>query len=405
MTVQPSSSRSPSESGCGDAGLELGPLGGLGAGDVRAVERARGRPATPRGRPRERSVRRRQHVLGVGDRHRAGGAGGDQLVVVGPAAEHEVLVDGDDHAVVEPEDRRGRLESGRQNAVCSPDSARPARAADRGAGAEPGVGAGGVGRDAASGPVAGGAADACARAASCSTAPEPGTVPSTRSKATPGGMGGAAWPGRRSSVWPSWNPEARVQPSTDEPLTGTPSTAGWPLPDQSATPEPVPPSVSARTSAKDAPAVAEASPPGRPRRRAPGRHPGPDTEAGVEGCDEGGRAGRVDPQQTTAATGDDGVSGEDFTAVGHGAQPSDRATRREAEYGTPRRAIMTTPGAGGTPGDRSDSRGHDRPCRATGERRHAVVTTPSSAGDRRGAPSRAARAPCSRTRRCAPAAA
>ena len=48
-----------------------------------------------------------------------------------------------------------------------------------------------------------------------------------------------------------------------------------------------------------------------------------DAEAGVQGRDEGGRAGRVDPQQTAAAAGDDGVSGEDFTAVGHGLQPSD----------------------------------------------------------------------------------
>jgi hypothetical protein len=45
--------------------------------------------------------------------------------------------------------------------------------------------------------VAGGTAedDACAAAASCSIAPEPGTVPSTRSNATPGGICGAAWPG------------------------------------------------------------------------------------------------------------------------------------------------------------------------------------------------------------------
>ena len=51
-------------------------------------------------------------------------------------------------------------------------------------------------------------------------------------------------------------------------------------------------------------------------------------QAGVQGGDEGGRAGRVDPEQTAAAAGDDGVSGEDFTAVGHGLQPSDlRAVR------------------------------------------------------------------------------
>ena len=49
-----------------------------------------------------------------------------------------------------------------------------------------------------------------------------------------------------------------------------------------------------------------------------------DAEAGVQGRDEGGRAGRVDPQQSAAAAGDDRVSGEDFTAVGHGLQPSDR---------------------------------------------------------------------------------
>jgi hypothetical protein len=36
---------------------------------------------------------------------------------------------------------------------------------------------------------------------------------------------------------------------------------------------------------------------------------------------DGGRSGRVDPQQTAAATSDDGVSREDFTAVGHGDQP------------------------------------------------------------------------------------
>ncbi len=48
-----------------------------------------------------------------------------------------------------------------------------------------------------------------------------------------------------------------------------------------------------------------------------------DAEAGVQCSDEGRRAGRVDPQQTTAAAGDDRVSGEDFTAVGHGLQTSD----------------------------------------------------------------------------------
>ena len=44
------------------------------------------------------------------------------------------------------------------------------------------------------------------------------------------------------------------------------------------------------------------------------------TEAGVQGRHEGGRTGGVDPEQTAAATGDDCVSGEDFTAVGHGDQ-------------------------------------------------------------------------------------
>jgi hypothetical protein len=47
-------------------------------------------------------------------------------------------------------------------------------------------------------------------------------------------------------------------------------------------------------------------------------------EAGVEGRDEGRRAGCVDPEQAAATAGDDGVSGEDFTAVRHGLQPSER---------------------------------------------------------------------------------
>jgi hypothetical protein len=47
------------------------------------------------------------------------------------------------------------------------------------------------------------------------------------------------------------------------------------------------------------------------------------TEAGVQGSDEGGRTGSVDPEETTGATSDDGVSGEDFTAVGHALQPND----------------------------------------------------------------------------------
>jgi hypothetical protein len=46
-----------------------------------------------------------------------------------------------------------------------------------------------------------------------------------------------------------------------------------------------------------------------------------DAEAGVQGRHQGGRTGGVDPQQTAAATSDDGVSGEDLTAVGHGDQP------------------------------------------------------------------------------------
>ena len=49
-----------------------------------------------------------------------------------------------------------------------------------------------------------------------------------------------------------------------------------------------------------------------------------DAEAGVQGRDERGRAGCVDPEEATATAGDDSVSGEDFTAVRHGLQPSDR---------------------------------------------------------------------------------
>src|SRR3954451_9138772 len=65
-------------------------------------------------------------------------------------------------------------------------------------------------------------------------------------------MDGAAWPGPTYSVWPSWKPEASVQPSTDDPETGTPSMAGWPLPDHRAVPVPAPPDVSVSTSAKEA---------------------------------------------------------------------------------------------------------------------------------------------------------
>ena len=66
-----------------------------------------------------------------------------------------------------------------------------------------------------------------------------------------------------------------------------------------------------------------------------------DAEAGVQGRDEGGRAGCVDPQQPAAAAGDDGVSGEDFTAVGHGLQPSDQSAARGRSRDT------ATPGASG----------------------------------------------------------
>src|SRR3954463_5623309 len=47
-------------------------------------------------------------------------------------------------------------------------------------------------------------------------------------------------------------PELGVQPATHVPETGTPSTAGWPLPDHRAVPVPAPPEVSVRTSAKEA---------------------------------------------------------------------------------------------------------------------------------------------------------
>ena len=97
-----------------------------------------------------------------------------------------------------------------------------------GAGAEAGVGARGERRRRRRSPAGRRRTTTARRRPSCSIAPEPGTVPSTRSKATPGGICGAAWPGPTYSVWPSWKPEASVQPSTDEPDTGTPSTAGCP---------------------------------------------------------------------------------------------------------------------------------------------------------------------------------
>ena len=137
---------------------------------------------------------------------------------------------------------------------------------------------------------------------------------------------------------PSGKPEASVQPSTDDPDTGTPSTAGWPLPDHRATPVPAPPDVSASTRANEAGPMGEgAHLAGDGGQHAVGsrtRH----AQAGVQGRDEGGRAGCVDPEQAAATAGDDGVSGEDFTAVRHGLQPSDR--RR----GLADRAITATPG-------------------------------------------------------------
>ena len=77
--------------------------------------------------------------------------------------------------------------------------------------------------------------------------------------------------------------------------------------------------MSARTRAKDA--EPPPSEPTWPATAASTRSaPGPlDPQAGVQRGDEGGRAGGVDPQQAAAAAGDDGVSGEDFTAVGHDA--------------------------------------------------------------------------------------
>src|SRR5687768_14742505 len=87
-------------------------------------------------------------------------------------------------------------ESGRQNAVCSPEGApRETEAPEPNPASEPAVYDDGVGAD-----VAGGAAEECACAASCRIAPEPGTVPSTRSKATPGGMDDGAAPGPTYSV-------------------------------------------------------------------------------------------------------------------------------------------------------------------------------------------------------------
>ena len=64
-------------------------------------------------------------------------------------------------------------------------------------------------------------------------------------------------------------------------------------------------------------------------------------QAGVQGRDEGGRAGCVDPEQAAAAAGDDGVSGEDFTAVRHGLQPSDPMRGLAGRAIPPRRAITT----------------------------------------------------------------
>src|SRR3954463_9388896 len=117
----------------------------------------------------------------------------------------------------------------------------------------------------------------------------------------------------------------------DEPETGTPSTAGWPLPDQSATPVPAPWEESVSTRAKEAPPLPRvitweataartrsAPGPATPRQACSAA-----TRAGEPRPPGGGGAGSVDPEQAAATSGDDRVSGEDFTAVGHGLQPSD----------------------------------------------------------------------------------
>ena len=93
-------------------------------------------------------------------------------------------------------------------------------------------------------------------------------------------------------------------------------------------------------------------------------------QAGVQGRDEGGRAGCVDPEQPAAAASDDGVSGEDFTAVRHGLQPSDRARGLADRATPPRRAFTRSHGVHGTGVIRS----------VTSVDTHALVTTPSSAG-------------------------
>src|SRR5215213_4726932 len=157
-------------------------------------------------------------------------------------------------------------------------------------------------------------------------------------------MDGAAAPGPTYSVWPSWKPEATVQPSTDDPLTGTPSTAGWPLPDHSATPEPPPPSVSAITSAKDAPLA-----PRRPTSPATADStrsaPGPDTP--MQAWRAATRAGepgasthsRPPPRRATTAS-----PGRTSQRSGMAVSLSDQATRRE-------------PTNGATPGDHDHKRG------------------------------------------------
>src|SRR3712207_6819345 len=159
-------------------------------------------------------------------------------------------------------------------------------------------------------------------------------------------MEGTGWPGPTYRVWPSWKPLARVQPSTDEPDTGTPSTAGWPLPDHSATPVPEPPAVSTRTSAKEAelPPSAETCPAIAPRTRSA---PRPDTPR--QACSAATRAGepgastqsRPPPRRATTAS-------PGRTSQRSGMRASLVTARRTARSGATATPVAGPPGGAAT---------------------------------------------------------
>ena len=293
MTVQPRSRRSPSESGCATPGLELGPLGGLGPGDVGAVERAQVDEGHLAAGALQRRVRRGEHVLGVGDRHRRGPS---RSVTSSWLSGRRPSTRSSSTVTTMPSSKRSTGAagcSGRQKAVCSPDSAAALGGAARaGARAEAGVRGRGERRRGPTWP-AGTAEDAAGarlgqlqHRAGAGHRPLDEVVGDAR-RHLRGGRAGADVERLARAV----KPEASVQPSTDDPDTGTPSTAGWPLPDHRATPVPAPPRCR-RGRARRRRTRGRGSSPGRRRRTAHGRRRDP-TRPGRRAGPRRGRASRV----------------------------------------------------------------------------------------------------------------